>query len=228
MRRILGILVASCAAVLICSPARATTTFSIQPVTVNANPDDVGDTFDVVLTNNGPDPISVAAFEFEVSVTDPDITLTGADFSPSVHPYIFAGDSFDEVNSLPLNTDSGQTLDGSDSTNDLMGITLTSGESLALGEVLFSVADPATPGPFTVSFTGSPAVSDSNNLTDPSFNPINVDDFSGGTIDISGVSTPEPSSFLLMLAGAATLAGWTLRRRLSSPIIRPEVVEIGL
>jgi hypothetical protein len=206
MKCALRILIASCAAVLACSPARATTTFSIEPSTVNANPGDVGDTFDVVLTNNGPDPITVAAFDFEVSVTDSDITLTGADFTPVADPYIFAGDSVDEDLSLPLNLNSGLTLDANDSYDLSGGVTLASGESLSLGEVLFSVSPSAAGGPFTVSFTGTPAVADGNNLSDASGAAINVDNFTGGTIDISSV--PEPSSLLLMLGGMAALVGW--------------------
>ncbi len=193
MKRAWGIFFANCAAVLVCSPARATTMFSIQPATVFAVPGAVGDAFDVVLTNNGPSDISVAGFNFEVSVTDPDITLTGADFSTGSFAYIFAGHSVDQDLSIPLNFTSGQTLDANDIYDvPASGVTLTSGESLALGDVLFSVSPAAATGPFTVSFTGTPAVSDANNLSDPSGDPINVDSFTGGTIHISNV--PEPCS----------------------------------
>jgi hypothetical protein len=110
-----------------------------------------------------------------------------------------------------LNFTSGQTLDASDSYDVVgSGVTLTSGESLALGDVLFNVSPTAATGPFTVSFTGTPAVADANNLSDPSFNPINVDTFTSGTIDISSV--PEPSSLFLMLGGAAALALAARRR----------------
>jgi hypothetical protein len=217
MNRTLGILIASCAAVLICSPARASTSFSISPSTFDALPGDVGDAFDVVFTNLGPGSITVAGFAFEVSVTDTDITLTGADFSTSAYPYIFAGDSVDEDLSVPLNLPtSGQTLDANDTYDLSGGITLTSDESLALGEVLFSVSPTAATGPFTVSFTGIPAPSDANNLSDPSGNAINVDSFIDGTIDITGSteSVPEPSSFFLVLAGiAAVLPKCLLSRR---------------
>jgi hypothetical protein len=209
MKRILGILIASCAAAFTCSPAGATT-FSIQPSAVSASPGSSGNAFDVVLTNNGPGSITVGIFAFEVSVTDADVNLTGADFSTGATAYIFAGHSFDQDNSLPLNLpSSGQTLDASDSYDiSGSGVTLTSGESLALGEVLYSVSPTAVAGPVTVSFTGTPSVSDGNNLSDPSFNAINVDTFTSGTITIT---TPEPSSIFLTLAGMAALAA--LRRR---------------
>jgi PEP-CTERM motif-containing protein len=163
-----------------------------------------------VLTNNGPSSISVAGFFFEVSVTDPDITLTGADFSTGAFTYIFAGDSFDQSNSLPLNFTSGQTLDGSDSTNDGAGITLTSGESLALGRVLFNISPTAATGPFTVSFTGG---TDSNNLSNPAGGPVSVDNFTSGTITITSSTVPEPASLFLVLGGMAALV--VRRRRLS-------------
>jgi len=112
-----------------------------------------------------------------------------------------------------LNTSGpGQTLDGSDVTNDGAGITLTSGQSLALGRVLFDISPTAATGPFTVSFTGTPAVTDANSLSDPAGAPVSVDSFTSGTITITSSSVPEPSSLLLVLGGMAALV---VRRRLT-------------
>ncbi|HTB15034.1 MAG TPA: PEP-CTERM sorting domain-containing protein [Bryobacteraceae bacterium] len=212
MKHALRLLVAGCGATLLCSPASATE-FSIQPSIVVASPGAVGDAFDVVLTNNGASSITVGTFAFEVSVTDPDITFVGADFSTSAAPYIFAGQSVDETFSLPLLTsNTGQTLDASDSFFPFgSGATLTPGESLALGEVLFDVSPTAAPGSFAVSFTGTPSVADANNLSDPTGAPIGVDTFTPGSIDV--VSSPEPSSIFLVLTGAAALALSIRRRR---------------
>jgi len=58
-----------------------------------------------------------------------------------------------------------------------------------------------------VSFTGGAA---GNNLSDPAGNNIAIDTFTSGTITVT--STPEPSSFLLMLAGTAALGAWNRRR----------------
>jgi len=211
MKNALRLLVASCGAALICSSANATS-FSIQPSTVTASPGAVGDAVVVVLTNNGVSSITVGTFAFEVSATDPDITLVGADFSTGATPYIFAGQSADQTFSLPLlDSTTGQTLDASDSFFPFgSGVTLTSGESLALGEVLFDVSPTAATGPFTISFTGSPAVANGNNLSDPNGNNIPIDTFTSGTINIT--STPEPSSLLLMFAATAALAAWKRRR----------------
>ena len=209
MKRASGMIVAICAMSSIGRLARASTTYSIDPASISAHPGDVGDTFDVIFTNNGSDALSVAAFSFEVSVADPDITLTGAGFSTTVSPYIFAGDSFDVDNSETLNFVnldgySPQILDGSDVTNDATGVTVGPGDSADLGQVQFDVASPAQTGPFEVTFTGEVSnVANANNLATPEGDGINVDSFSGGTIMVSSV--PEPSSLLLGSLGMAAL-----------------------
>jgi hypothetical protein len=184
--------------------AKASTTYSITPATLSAHAGDVGDSFDVLFTNNGPGALSVSGYAFEVSVADPDITLTGADFSTTAGPFVFAGDSFDQINSFPLNIvnvdgPSPQILDASDLTNDSSGVPVAAGASVDLGRVLFDVATPAQAGPFAVTFTGEVTnVANANNLTSADFNTINVDSFSGSTIT---VSVPEPSSQLLVSLG---------------------------
>jgi hypothetical protein len=165
-----------------------------------------------LLTNNGPGSISVQSFSFEVSVATPNITFTGANFATVASTYIFAGDSFDAMNGFTLNISSpGQALDANDGTNDGAGISLNSGQTLALGHILFDVTGGAAAGPFAVSFTGGSA---ENNLTDPQGANIPVDTLTGGTINISAVSSvPEPSSLPLVLAGTAALAALIRRRR---------------
>jgi hypothetical protein len=208
-----GILVTGCGLCLLCPTMQATVTSSIQPTSVYSNPGDVGDAFNVILTNSGLSSISIESFSFEVSVTDPDITLTSADFSTLAFPYIFAGDSFDVINGFALNTNGpGQTLDASDVTNDGAGVTLSSGESLALGRVLFDVSPTAALDAFTVSFTGTPTVADGNNLSDPTGDSIVIDFFAIGTVYL----VPEPSSLLPTLAGVFALAGIRRWRRSGS------------
>ena len=112
-------------------------------------------------------------------------------------------------------------LTASDVANDGAGFVIGSGDSADLGQVLFSVANPATAGLFTVSFTGGtdPVTSATNpllnlnNLTDPSGDTINLDSFTEGTITI-GSPVPEPPSFLLALSGMAVamIAAFTRKR----------------
>jgi hypothetical protein len=187
----------------------------------------------VIFTNNGPGSLSVAGFSFGVSVDDTDITLTGTSFSTVAYPYIFAGDSFDEISGFPIDDigdvviTSSQELAGTDITNDGAGFVIGSGDSADLGEVLFSVADPAATGQFTVSFFGGidptipPVVnplSALNNLADPSGNGISVDSYTGGTISIAS-PVPEPPSFLLALSGMAIpLIAVFARKRLGQAV----------
>ncbi len=220
MKRCLGIFISICAGSLFCSSARADVIYSINPASISASAGDTGDSFDVVVTNTGPD-LSINGFAFEVSVADTDITLTGADFSTSAFSYIFAGDSFDQIGGFTLDfpalVTSPQQLDASDITNDGAGITLASGASADLGRVLFNVANPAASGPFAVSFTGNVdgVVGDSNNLSDASFNSVSVNVFNGGTITVGGGASgvPEPSSFFLALGAMAAMAGLRTRLR---------------
>jgi hypothetical protein len=215
MRHALGILITTFAVSLLCAPARADLILSIAPFSISATPGDVGDQFDVVLTNSGPSSISVGQFNFEVSVANANITLTGADFSTVAFTYIFAGHSVDQDIPLTLNFTSGQTLDANDIYDTaLSGVTFAPGESLSLGRVEFDVSPAAPPAPIAVSFTGTPSVADSNNLSD-GVNLIPITTFSDGVINVSGGSgsVPEPSSFLLMLTGSAAIAGLLRRRR---------------
>jgi hypothetical protein len=202
LRNLFTPLTALVAAALWGSTAQANITFSIEPATVFAVPGDTGDSFDVVLTNSlDGSAVTIATFSFEVSVTDPDITLTGANFDTVAASYIFAGQSLDQDTSTPLNSDTGQTLDAGDQ-SDASGVTLDPGESLALGHVTFDVEGNAAPGIFPVTFTGGSGAVGENRLLDASFNQINIDILTAGSIDV----VPEPSSLLLMLAGIAAVA----------------------
>lgn len=216
MKRMVAIFITICAAGLVGSSAKGSTIYSIAPASLSAHPGDVGDSFDVLFTNTGPSTLSVAAFSFEVSVADPDITLAGADFATTVSPYIFAGDSFDEDNSLTLNfvnVDgySPQIIDAADVTNDATGVPVLPGQSVDLGQVLFDVADPAQAGQFALSFTGEVSdIANANNLSTPDGVGIAVDSFSGGIISVSAV--PEPSSLLVALLAVPSIAPWMRTR----------------
>lgn len=205
------IMVVCCAAALLCCPAWSDIVYSISPASLFVNPGATGASFDVLLTNSGTSDISLAAFSFEVSVTNSSIILTGADFSTGANPYIFATDSFDAANGFTLNTTSpGQILDASDLTNDGAGVVLASGQSLALGDVLFNVDAGGSSGSYVVAFSGG---ADFNNLSDPGGNGVGIAGFSTGTIVVNGGATvPEPAP-VWPLAGALIIGALVVRRR---------------
>ena len=184
----------------------AGTVLSIQPAVISAGTPSTANVFDVLLTNTGVSSITVGGFSFEVSVTDPDITLTGADFATLLAPYIFAGQSLDIDFSIPLNGSHGATLDAGD-VSDGTGAVIAAGKTLALGEVFFDVAKNAALGQFAVTFTGG---SNGNSVFDVAGAPIAIDDKTPGAINIA---VPEPSSALLALAALSGIAGMFRRRR---------------
>ena len=204
-------------ATLMLSPAaRADFIFSLQtPIT--ANPNTTGNVFDVLLTNTGTS-ATIAAFSFGINTTDTDITFTGADTTTSVATYIFAGDSFDDINSFPLNTvppPAGQTLDASDLSNSGLGTVVGTGVTVAVGRIFFDVANGAAFGPATVSFdTTNPGVT---SLSDTDFNSVPFSTLPGAiTITSSTTPVPEPASVGLLVCALTGFAIVKLRRRRAS------------
>jgi hypothetical protein len=164
---------------------------------VFASPGSSG-TIEVDVTNTSGASIVVAGFTFEIS-GDSDIDFTGAGFSTSA-PYIFAGDSFDQANSLPLNSTTGSSLSASDISNSGNGDTLVAGQTAGLALVTFNVAPTAALGPVTISFSSDPT---NTNLSDQNGNTIIIDGFVNGTIDV----IPEPSGAAMLLVALAFFVG---------------------
>jgi hypothetical protein len=204
-------------------PGRADLVYSLSgPTTVNAG--DSNDVIDVLLTNTGLSDVGITGFSYQFTSSDTDITFTSADTgSPS---YIYAGNSFDDVNGLTLNIPPAvpmpQTLFASDFANDATNVAVGAGHTVSLGEVFFDVAANATPGPFTVNFsclvyfdpaTSAPPngivsqpLADCNSLAffdaNSNVEPLNVDTLSSANIAVAAATaTPEPSFLLLLLAG---------------------------
>lgn len=214
MKRNFAFLFAVCAAAVTIAPAHAAT-ITLVPSNAVAFPGDTGGTFEVDLTNDGEAGISVLSFSFELSVTDPDLSLTGASFATSSR-YIFTNDSFDQESDppAPLNYDSGATLDASDITADFTGITIAAGQTVGLGLIGFDVAPGAAPGTFAVSFTGGTGADGANDIVDSSFATIDST-FNDGTVSINAVtSAPEPATFWLLGSILAMIAGSEAARRL--------------
>src|SRR5580658_672404 len=67
---------------------------------VNASQGSVGNIIGVEVENTGGSSIVIGGFDFEI-IANSGIDFTEASF-PTSPPYIFAGDSFDQANSLPL------------------------------------------------------------------------------------------------------------------------------
>jgi hypothetical protein len=175
--------------------ASATAIYSIVPITTVPMPGDTGDAFEVQLTNSSASNLLVAGFTFGVTTTDASITLTMANMSTTSKPYIFAGDSFDANGPFPLNTSSGSSLLASDLTNDFSNITLSAGQSLALGRVFYNVAPGAAGGLFTIAFTTNPG---DNSLSDANGDAITIGSMQSEDLTIPTSNVPEPGTLLLV------------------------------
>jgi len=169
-------------------------TVSLQ--SVNASPGDVGDTFEVDVENTGGAAVTVAGFEFGLSISDTDITLEDATVATTLFPYIFASDSVLGPDIL-VSTD-GQSLQAEDVADDA-GVTLSVGETLGLGVVSFDVAADATLGVVPVTLSSDTA---DTNFSDPIGNAIPILGLNNGGI---AIVTPEPSSWLLIAGGLVLL-----------------------
>ncbi len=177
---------------------------------MTAAPGSTGSQFDVLLSNTRPAAVTVAAFSFHLSVSNPEIVFTLVD-SATVVPYIFAGHSLfaPAIGSLP----DSQSADAADLYDTpLAGALLPANASARLGRVTFDPSSGASPGIYTVTLSGFP----SSSLSDPDVNEIPIDQLINGSITVtsSGSATvTEPSTALLLNAAA----GATLLRRCVSP-----------
>ena len=176
-------------------------------VSVSAAPGSTGNQFDVTLTNTGPSAISVAGFNFSVSVVNPLIAFTGAT-TGTIAPYIFAGQSlFGPDLTGPV---SAQSIAASDLFDTpLAGALISANSTVGLGRISFNVASGATPGVFAVTFAGFPGTS----LSDPAGTDIAIGSLVSGTITIIGTTpTPEPSTGSMLLVSLLVgLAGLSCR-----------------
>lgn len=199
--QILPVLLAS--ALLTAPLARADLVISVASATVN--PGTVNDALDVSLLNNGPAAVTIGAFSFGVSVTDPDITFIGATTSTGTS-YIFAGDS---LFGPGIGTAAGQSLTASDVFDIIgSGAIVAAGGSVGLGHVLFDVAPNAAGGVFAVSLSAP-----QSSLADPSSANIPINSLVNGQISIAAQGVPEPPP---IWAGFFALLSVVLARRLSA------------
>jgi hypothetical protein len=209
VRRLLTLLLAGISVYVLGSAAvRAAVILSVQ--SVNADAGSSGNALDVELTNSGPDALAVGGFSFGIVTANPNISFTDAG-TLTTAAYVFAGNSIFGPDLTGLT--SGQSLIASDAFNiPLSGISLSSGNTVGLGHILFDVSPLAAAGTFPVNLEVFPMTS----LSDPSGNTVNIDSLLSGQITISGAeAVPEPSSLVLFFAGALFLGTGLLSGRAS-------------
>ena len=169
-------------------------------------------TFELLLTNAGlaGDPIfHVAADTFRFSITGtPGVTFTGVTIATTT-PYLFAT-SATTLGAGPLSLDTfpNATFLASDAEFAPQGFrALSPGDAFGIAEVSYSVDPGAVAGPRTLGFGPGTSLSDENSNS-LAFGTT------AGTFDVTPISVPEPSTWLLTMIGGATCY---LRRRASKP-----------
>jgi hypothetical protein len=188
------------ALVSLVAPAHAAMIVTVGSKAVS--PGTSGNTLDVTLANTGASAVSIAGFQFEVTVPSSSIIFTAVNTSTTA-PYIFAGNSLFGPNILnPPPTLPGQAVSAYDIfMTPNAGVSLGAGSSVGLGHLLFNVASTAAPGPITVALLGSGATA----LSDPNGISIPLGTLNSGTITVGAGSVPAPTSLLMGLIAAAAL-----------------------
>jgi hypothetical protein len=175
---------------------------------VSAKPGSIGDVLEVTINNTGPSPITVDAFSFGISTANPNIDFTDAT-TATVLPYIFAGNSLFGPDIATLR---GQELIASDIYAGVNGAVISSGSTVGLGHVLFSIAPGAAPGIFPGRFDPI-----ATSLSTVSGVAIPITSFAAGDITISEVHViPEPSFTALLLLVSLLAVGRLVARNHSS------------
>jgi hypothetical protein len=199
------------AALLGAVPSQASIILNVQSVTVAAGTS--GASIDINVQNTGPTQ-NIAAFSLALSVAGSGVIFTGGNTSTTL-TYLFNGDSFDVINSLPYTTvppPNGQSVQASDLSNSGAGTDMGA-VTLGLGHLFFDVAANVTPGVYGVTIV--PDCSNPNACTsfsDSAFNNVPFSLGSNGTITVTGTSgVPEPATLLLALFAVPAIA---LHRRL--------------
>ncbi len=186
-------------AMLLSVPARADMVFSIESVT--GAPGSTG-TFDVLLTNTGPSDQNIAAFNFELTTSDTNITFTDVTTSTTTATYIFPSSAFGpDITTFAID----QSVEAGDVDDTLLGTDIAAGATYGLGNVSYSIDPGALNGEVAgIDFVAYPQTS----LTDSDGNNVSFT-ANSGTITVQTSTVPEPSAaFDIILFGA-----WLISRR---------------
>lgn len=174
-------------------------------------------TVDVYVTSTSNDMLGVTSLQFDIS------RISGASLLEFANPqsnsflsqtnYVFAGDSFDYINSIPFfgppftTVTPNDTVSGGDNTNDFTNVTLTTGQPYLLAALTVQSQAGAPVGDlFSISLDPSSQFLLSDFATQVPYTST------PGTITISpAFSTPEPATWTLLISGGSFLFWW--RRR---------------
>ncbi len=191
------------AVLLISLPAKGDIILSIESVTGAPGSSGV---FDVLLTNTGPSDQNIAAFNFELTSANTDITFTDVTTGTTTATYIFptSGTGPDIVTFA-----SGQTVEAGDFDGAFNGTDVASGATFGLGSVSFSIDPGATNGETAeIDISAFPASS----LVDSNFSNVDFTTQSGTITVQTSSAVPEPAT-ALPLAGALLIAALFAHKR---------------
>ena len=188
------------ASLLLSVPAKADIILSAESVT--GAPSSTG-TFDVLLTNTGPSSQNIAAFNFELTTADTNITFTDVTTSTTTATYIFPVSFFGPDITTPTLAGP-QTVEAGDVDATFIGTDVAPGATVGLGSVSYSIDPGALNGDIAeIDFSAYPqtSLSDSGGFN-VDFTP------QSGTITVQTSTVPEPSQgglMIFVLAGSAIL-----------------------
>jgi hypothetical protein len=190
------------AVLLLSVPAKADIVLSLESVT--GAPGSTG-TFDVLLTNTGSSSQNIAAFNFELTTPDTNISFTDVTTSTTTATYIFPSSFFGpDITTIA----SGQTVEAGDVDATFNGTDVAAGATYGIGNVSYSIDPGAINGEIAeVDFA---AFTDTS-LADSQFNNVGFSSQSG-TITVQTSTVPEPST-ALPLAAALLFGACLMRRR---------------
>lgn len=195
------------AALLVSLPAKGDIILSVESVT--GAPGSTG-MFDVLLQNTGTVSQNIAAFNFVLTTSNPDITFTDVTTDTTTATYIFPSSFFGpDILTPPAG---GQTIEAGDLDATFNGTDVAAGATYGLGSVSYSIAPGATNNEIAaIDFSAYPDTS----LSDSNFSDV---DFTAesGTITVQTASTvPEPATALPLAATLLIGAAFLRKRRIA-------------